>query len=206
MTADTRPVGPGISGGQALQRLLDGNKRYAGAQVTHPNQVAARRTAVAHEQHPFACILGCSDSRVPLEIIFDQGLGDLFVVRVAGNIAGDDTVLGSIEFAVAELGVPLILVLGHQRCGAVQAALRSRDGGAPPGHIGRLVAAIQPAVGRVDQHLGDPLDNAVRANVELGVAQLRAAAPILAPAVQAGQVQIVGARYSLDSGLVDVII
>lgn len=202
----TAPTRTALSSGQALQRLLDGNKRYAEAKYSRPDQSVERRQAVALSQHPFACILGCSDSRVPLEIVFDQGLGDLFVIRVAGNVANDDAVLGSIEFAVQELGTPLVLVLGHERCGAVQATLRAvLEGVAVPGHIGRLVEDIVPAVQRSRNDLGDPLDNAVRANIALVVEQLQTCGPILAPRAQAGTVKIVGARYDLDTGLVSVI-
>ena len=139
-----------LSSGQALQQLLDGNKRYVSTNFAHPDQTAERRIEIANAQYPFACILGCSDSRVPAEIVFDQGLGDLFMVRVAGNVASSGEVLASIEFAVAELQVPLVLVLGHERCGAVTAAVDAVvRGSVAPGHIGSLVDAIRPAVARV---------------------------------------------------------
>ncbi|HMA34798.1 MAG TPA: carbonic anhydrase [Chloroflexia bacterium] len=195
-----------LTSGQALQRLLAGNHRYSSPNYVRPAETAERRLAVAAGQQPFACILGCSDSRVPLELVFDQGLGDLFVIRVAGNVANDDAVLGSIEFAVQELGIPLVLVLGHERCGAVQATLAAVLQGTPvAGHIGSLVADITPAVLQSRHQRGDHLDNAVRANVALVVGQLKAAAPILAPRVQADQLQIVGARYDLESGRVAII-
>jgi carbonic anhydrase len=207
--ASTQDAGrgtPRLSSGQALQRLLDGNKRYVSTNFAHPDQTAERRIEVANAQYPFACILGCSDSRVPAEIVFDQGLGDLFMVRVAGNVASAGEVLGSIEFAVAELQVPLVLVLGHKRCGAVTAAVDAVvRGSVAPGHIGSLVDAIRPAVARVQGALGDMLDNAVRANVELVVAQLARNEPILAPAVREGRLRITGARYDLDTGQVDII-
>jgi carbonic anhydrase len=143
---------------------------------------------------------------VPAEIVFDQGLGDLFMVRVAGNVASSGEVLASIEFAVAELQVPLVLVLGHKRCGAVTAAVDAVvRGSVAPGHIGSLVDAIRPAVAQVQGSLGDLLDNAVRANVELVVAQLVRSEPILAPAVREGRLRITGARYDLDTGQVDII-
>ena len=207
--ASTQDAGrgtPRLSSGQALQRLLDGNKRYVSTNFAHPDQTAERRIEVANAQYPFACILGCSDSRVPAEIVFDQGLGDLFMVRVAGNVASSGEVLASIEFAVAELQVPLVLVLGHKRCGAVTAAVDAVvRGSVAPGHIGSLVDAIRPAVARVQGALGDMLDNAVRANVELVVAQLARNEPILAPAVREGRLRITGARYDLDTGQVDII-
>jgi carbonic anhydrase len=190
----------------ALRELLEGNARYVAAKLTYRDQTPERRAEVAAAQHPFAVIFGCSDSRVPAEIVFDQGLGDLFVVRVAGPVL-DDAVLGSLEFAALELGVPLILVLGHERCGAVTAALDVLDKGTTPrGHISHLVDAITPAVKRVKGRAGDPLDNAVRANVEGIVEKLRTSRQVLAAQVSSGKLRIVGARYDLDSGRVDVIV
>lgn len=189
------------SGEEALQTLMAGNMRYVGTKLTHPNQSAERRAEVAQGQHPFAVILGCSDSRVPPELIFDQGLGDLFVIRVAGNSA-NDVVLGSIEYAAEHLGVRLVMVLGHERCGAVEAAVKA---GEVAGHIASVVEAIVPAVERIKGRPGDPVDHAVRANVELVVTQLKSSAPVLAALVQAGRLKIVGARYDLESGWVDLI-
>ncbi|MGB8689442.1 MAG: carbonic anhydrase [Microcoleus sp.] len=185
----------------ALQKLMDGNQRYIQQKRTFPDQSRARILELAKGQHPFAIVLGCSDSRVAPEIIFDQGLGDLFDIRVAGNIL-DNVVLGSIEYAAAELGVPLLVVLGHERCGAVKAAL---DGKPVPGHIGSLVAAIKPAVYATKGQPGDAWDNAVRANVKMSVNKLQALSPILAKAVKAGTLKVVGARYDIDSGEVEVI-
>src|SRR5579885_136434 len=165
-----------LSGDQALQKLVQGNKQYKRVAFLHPNQSLARRKAVAKGQSPFAIILSCSDSRVPPEIIFDQGLGDLFVVRVAGNVLNDNA-LGSIEYAAEHFNVPLVMVLGHQRCGAVDAAVK---GGEAPGHIGSLVEAIRPAVEKTKGKSGDPVGNAVRANVEMVVDQLKDSKPILA--------------------------
>jgi len=193
--------GTSINGDQVLQKLMAGNKRYMTAKLTHPNQTTARRAEVAKGQHPLAIIVGCSDSRVPPEIVFDQGLGDLFVIRVAGNIV-DDAILGSIEYAAEHLHAPLIVVLGHERCGAVDATVK---GGNVPGHIGSLVGAIKPAVGRAKDQSGDPLDNAVRANVRMVVDQLKSSGPILEELVKQGKLKIVGARYDLDSGAVEVI-
>ena len=189
------------SGEEALQSLMGGNMRYVGTKLTHPNQTAERRAEVAQGQHPLAVILGCSDSRVPPELIFDQGLGDLFVIRVAGNSV-NDVVLGSIEYAAEHLGVGLVMVLGHERCGAVEAAVR---GGEAAGHIASVIEAITPAIEKIKVRPGDPVDHAVRANVELVVGQLKSSTPVLAESVKAGRLKIVGARYALESGWVDLI-
>ena len=190
-----------ISGESAQQKLIDGNKRYVNAKLSHPNQTDQRRTEVAKGQHPFAAIVSCSDSRVPPEIIFDQGLGDLFVIRLAGNIL-DDAALGSLEYAVEHLGVKYIMVLGHERCGAVDATVK---GGEVPGHISSLVKAIQPAVEKVKNQPGDLLDNAVRANVTMVVQQLKSSGPILEELVKKGDLAIAGARYDLDDGEVTIL-
>ena len=191
----------GITPNGALKKLMEGNQRYIDQKRTFPDQARSRIVEVAQGQHPFATILACSDSRVAPEIIFDQGLGDLFDIRVAGNFL-DDVVLGNIEYAALELGVPLLVILGHERCGAVKAAL---DGKAVPGHIGTLVAAIQPAVDATKNRGGDAWDNAVRANVKMNVNNLKSSSPLLAAAVKARQLKVVGARYDLDSGKVEII-
>jgi carbonic anhydrase len=193
----TPPPPPGPD--EALARLMEGNKRYVAGSLSHPNQSLDRRGEVAKGQAPFAIILGCADSRVGPELLFDQGLGDLFVVRVAGNVLNDNA-LGSIEYAAEHLHSPLVVVLGHQKCGAVEATLK---GGAAPGQIGSLVRAIQPAVDKVKGQPGDPLDNAIKANVELVVSQLRASKPILTELAEHGKLKIVGARYKLDSGEIE---
>jgi carbonic anhydrase len=196
---------PAMSGDQALHALLEGHQRYVTGKPLRPRQTATRRTAVAQSQRPIAIIFGCADSRVPVEIIFDQGLGDLFVIRLAGQIL-TDAVVGSIEYAVEELGVSLVMVLGHERCGAVSAAVAAvAGGGSSPGHIGTLVDAIKPAVEQVKNLPGDVVDNAVRAHVSLVAAQLRSSLPLLAPLVQAGKLKIVGARIDLDSGEIEMI-
>jgi carbonic anhydrase len=181
-----------------LQRLAAGNQRWVSGATTHPDQTAARRTEVASGQKPFAVIVSCSDSRVPPELIFDQGVGDLFVVRAAGEVV-DAVALGSIEFAVTALGAPLVVVLGHERCGAVEAAL---GGTATASNIGSLVGAITPNINRADGVTPATLDTAVRDQVQAVVRQLRAAGPLLAPRVQDGSLHIVGAVYDLDTGQV----
>ena len=140
------PDQPMISPAEAISKLKEGNGRYTSGSLQHPGQTAERRTELAKTQHPFATIVSCSDSRVPPEIVFDQGLGDLFVVRVAGNVINDEG-LGSVEYTVDHLGTRLILVLGHQSCGAVKAARETIAAkGKAPGHIQSLVTAIKPAV------------------------------------------------------------
>ncbi len=191
-------------GEEPLARLMAGNKRFVASKLTHPNQGAPRRTALARGQQPFAAILGCADSRVPPEVLFDQGLGDLFVVRVAGNVA-DSPGIGSLEYAAAELRVSLIMVLGHSRCGAVDAALKTAPGADLPGGIRSLVDAIQPAVLSVKDRPGDMLDNAVRANVVHVVGQLRSTKPVLAGLAGEGKLRIVGAHYDLETGVVEVL-
>lgn len=154
---------------------------------------------VSAVQHPFAIIVACADSRVPPEIVFDQGLGDLFVIRNAGHVI-DEAVLGSVEFGVAELGAELILVMGHERCGAVTAA---RAGGKAEGHIGRLVAAIAPGIAGASGP--DPLDHAIRLNALAARDALRKSDPILKERVARGELRIEAARYDLEDGRVEIL-
>ena len=162
-------------------------------------EAAKRRAELTKSQHPFAIVLGCADSRVPPEIAFDQGLGDLFVVREAGNVI-DDHSLGSIEYAVDHLAVRLIVVLGHQRCGAVKAAKETIAAKTEaPAHIQSLVTAIQPAVEETTR--GD-LNATIEANVKNVTQALRSSTPVLKPRVDSGELKVVGAYYSLDTGTV----
>jgi len=194
-----------ISADAALWRLREGNKRFVAGRYLRPNSQPSRRTAVAPAQLPFAVVLSCSDSRVPPEEVFDRGLGDLFVARVAGNSV-DDALLGSMEFAVDQYNVPLLVVLGHERCGAVTGAVDMVTKGATfPGHLPAMINPIRPAVEEVVSQSGDMVDNAVRANIRLNVARLKDSEPILAELVHTGKLRIVGARYDLDSGRVDFI-
>lgn len=190
-----------MTGDQAWQVLKAGNQRYVAHKQTHPNQTEQRMTELATGQHPFAIVLGCADSRVPPEIIFDQGLGDLFVIRVAGNIV-DDAIAGSIEYAVEELNVPLLVVLGHERCGAVTAAVK---GGEVPGHISTLINAIKPAVKSVKGLPGDLVENSVKANIKIVVSKLKSTQPIVSQLVKSNKLKIIGGRYDLDRGKVDLI-
>ena len=192
--ADGPTTGP--SAQTALQWVKFGNERHMAGRYVHWHQSAERRGEVAGAQHPHAIVVACSDSRVPPEILFDQGLGDLFVVRVAGNVVGDHE-LASIEYAAEHLGVPLVIVLGHQRCGAVAAAVK---GGDMPGHLGSLISALAPAVSRTKGIEGDRVDNTVHSNVRLVVDAIRTSEPVLSHMVNSGKLEVVGAYYSLDTG------
>ncbi len=191
---------PKVSPTEALTRLKAGNQRFVASKLEHPRQTAERRTELANSQHPFAVVLGCADSRTSPELVFDQGLGDVFVVRVAGNVLNDETV-GSIEYAVDHLGAQLIVVLGHERCGAIKAARETIAAkGEAPGHIQSLVKAIAPAV---EATVGQDAEATAKAN-ELYVAkELRESAPILKEMVEKGTVSVVAAHYDLDTGAVE---
>jgi carbonic anhydrase len=189
---------------QALQLLRDGNQRFAEDHAEHLDDNLARRMAVSSTQKPFATILSCVDSRVSIELIFDRGIGDLVVIRSAGQVL-DRSVIGSLEFGVAELNTPLLMALGHQRCGALTAAVKAFDTHQPqPGDLDYLVDASTPAVKQVTGQPGDRVTNAVRANITLTVAPLRKSA-VLAQAEGTGKVKIVGGYYSLDTGKDDVL-
>ncbi|GAA0480998.1 carbonic anhydrase [Paractinoplanes deccanensis] len=188
-----------------LERLLAGNRRFISGRARHLDQSLDRLHEVATGQHPFAVTIGCADSRVPPEVLFDQGLGDIFDNRVAGNIV-DDLLLGSIEFAVEEFGSPLIVVLGHERCGAITATVDAiESGGTAPGHIGAIVDALRPIVEPLVGGPGDVVERGVRANVVAQVAALTARSELIAGHVAAGELRIVGARYDLDTGKVTLL-
>ncbi|XHX78324.1 MAG: carbonic anhydrase [Stenomitos frigidus ULC029] len=198
--AELAPIASPLSPDAALKQLMAGNQRFVQHQPQYPDQSAKRLQEVAQVQHPFATILSCADSRVPAELVFDQGIGDVFDVRIAGNIASPEAI-GSIEYAVVLLGTPLLLVLGHERCGAVTAAVQNKP---LPGQIGTFVKPILPAVKRVKDQPGDAVDNAVVANVQYQMEQLQRS-PLLAERVQAGELKIVGGRYDLDTGTVTIV-
>ncbi|MBU6229393.1 MAG: carbonic anhydrase [Cyanobacteria bacterium REEB459] len=185
---------------QALEKLLDGNQRFVHRQRQNPHQDLSRLSQVAQTQTPFAAILSCADSRVIPEIIFDQGIGDLFVVRGAGNLATRQGI-ASQEFGTLVLGARVLMVLGHSRCGAVKAAL---SGVALPGQIDSLVEAIKPAVDDSANQTGDRLDNAIKMNVQRQVKKL-AMSPVLGRLVEQGQLQLVAGYYNLDTGKVSVL-
>jgi len=181
-----------------LRELKAGNDHHVAKRYQHPHQTAARQRELSATQAPHAIILSCADSRVAPEIILDQGLGDLFDVRVAGNVAADAE-LASIEYAASHLHTPLLVVMGHQKCGAVTAAAES---GEAEGHLPTLLGLIRPAVERAKGQPGDLIGNAVRINVENVVRQVRGSAPVLAALVDRGALKVVGAVYSLDTGKV----
>jgi carbonic anhydrase len=205
-------AGPATSlenGDQALNKLMEGNKRYINAPESgHAGRTEKRRIEVAEGQNPFAVILACADSRVAPEIIFDQGIGDIFVVRVAGNIVNPTNygVLGSIEYGVLVLGAPLIMVLGHSRCGAVAGAIEALEKGTKfPGSINNIVNTIKPAVEAVKGQPGDLLQNSILSNVRMGVNKLNRSVPVIADMVKEGKVKIVGANYDLKTGEVKTV-
>ena len=190
----------------ALQRLLEGNKRFANEESRHPHNAKDWRKRLTDGQKPFATIVGCSDSRVPPELLFDQGFGDLFVIRIAGNVIDTD-VVGSVEYGVDHLGTRVVVVMGHDGCGAVTAALSAEaDLAKEPNEIRSLVGKISPAIAQVDQQ--QPFDiklkRSVEANVRLAVRQLKDV-PDLRNAVKDEQTHIVGCVYDINSGLVRVL-
>ena len=190
-----------VNADEALKRLTEGNKRYVVGKFIRPHQTSVRRAELIDGQAPFAIVLSCSDSRIPVELVFDQGIGDLFVVRVAGNIA-DDVALGSIEYAAAHLHVPLAVVRGHGSCGAVAA---TASGGELEGHLPVIAAAIRPAVDKVKTQQGDLVNNAARANAVMVAEKLKASKPVLSELVRSGKLTIEAAFYDIKSGKVEFI-
>lgn len=201
--AASAPLPTDTSADAALQTLKEGNQRFVAMKPIHPNLSVERRTEVSKGQNPFAIIFECVDSRVPPELVFDRGLGDLFVIRTAGQ-ALDKAALGSIVFGVEEYNLPLVMVLGHEKCGAVTATIEVLEKKAQAhGQIRTLVELIKPAVEKVKNKPGDLLDNAIRANIALNVDKLKTA-PILTEHLEKGKIKIVGAYYNLDTGVVDI--
>ena len=202
--AQKAPPKPGnvVSPDDALKLLMSGNRRYVEG-VTKRHDFKNEREALSKGQNPYVGILSCADSRVAPEYAFDSARGDLFVCRVAGNFANPD-VIASFEYGVHVLGTPLIMVLGHEACGAIDATIKSlKDGTTLPGHLPSLVTALEPAVKAVADQSGNQLDNAIRKNVALNVETLKAASPIIDKAVADKKVRIVGAVYNLDNGRVE---
>lgn len=201
------PVDNDITPDAVLKKLMEGNQRFIDGKLSHPGRKPEDFLALAAGQAPPAVIVSCADSRVPPEIIFDQGIGELFVVRVAGNVVANagPLVKGSIEFAVAELGARLILVMGHTECGAVKAAIEFLEADdVLPGAIGQLIDPIRPAVRASQGKPGNKLENVTKANVMAGVERLKTLDPIVSKAVQGGTVGVYGGVYHLDSGKVEI--
>lgn len=186
---------------EVVEMLLEGNIRFVSGNLTHPNHCEESRQSVMHQQEPIATVLTCADSRVPPVDIFDQGIGDLFVVRVAGNIIGDHT-LGSIEYAVAHLHTPLVIVMGHSSCGAITAVANGANLG---GHMATLAPPIQTAIKKIKDAEGDLITNASK-EVACQIARsLETSEPIIADFVADGTVQVIAAYYDLESGIVSVL-
>jgi carbonic anhydrase len=191
-----------------LEKLLEGNKRFIEGKPLHPRRTPKDFMALSEGQAPLAVIIGCADSRVAPELVFDQGIGDLFVVRVAGNVVSGAgaTVKGSIEYAVAELGVRTVLVLGHSGCGACKAAIEHIEAKDKlPGAIDDLINPMRPLVHKVASQPGDKLANLIKANVQEGVKRLNGLRPILAKLVQSGEMKVAGGVYELRTGKVEVL-
>jgi carbonic anhydrase len=193
-----------VSPDAALKRLMAGNARYVEG-VSRRHDFKHEREALSAGQNPFAAVLSCADSRIAPEFCFDTARGDVFVCRVAGNFASDD-IVASFEYAVQVLNTPLIMVLGHDACGAVDATIKSvKDGTTLPGHLPALVDALRPAVEAAQGAPGDMLANAIRRNVVLNVEKLKAAAPILKSFADDKKIRIVGGVYQLKTGKVELI-
>jgi carbonic anhydrase len=193
-----------ISPDASLKRLLDGNARYI-AGTTQRYDFRSQRAALSGGQNPFAAILSCADSRIAPEFCFDTARGDVFVCRVAGNFATDE-IIASLEYAVQVLNTPLIMVLGHEACGAVDATIKSiKDGTTLPGHLPSLVHALTPAVQAVQGQPGDLLANAIARNVAMNVDRLKSSTPILQSFVNNDKLHVVGGVYALKTGKVSLI-
>jgi len=193
---------------EALKALMEGNKRFVDSTKKGPGRSTKRRKEVAAGQNPFVAILACADSRVAPEILFDQGIGDLFVVRVAGNIVNPTNygIQGSLEFGVLALGAPLIMVLGHSECGAVAGAIEALQNGTQfPGSINNIVQTIEPAVEKAKGEKGDLLHNSIISNVQMGVDKLNNSDPVISGLVKKGKVKVVGANYDLKTGEVKLV-
>jgi carbonic anhydrase len=185
---------------QALQELMKGNQRFIRGKLENPRRNMARLAEVAKTQKPFAAILGCADSRVPSEIIFDQGFGDLFICRIAGNVATPEEI-GSLEFGTLVLGAKVIMVMGHARCGAVDATIK---GAQVPGQIASLLDAIKPALKNSGNQTGNELEKATKANVLFQMERLKAS-PVISQLIQEGKLTLVGGYYDLDTGAVTMV-
>ena len=201
--AASTPATPSMTPNAALRRLAAGNKRFVDGNLRHPRRDGKRRAAVAEGQAPFAVVLGCADSRVPPEVVYDEGLGNIFTVRIAGNTGADAVVVGSVEYSISVLGSAVVVVLGHEECGAVKAAIDvAKNGTQLPGDLPAVVAPIVPVVQSLSSTPEDELlDAAIKANINTAVAEL-SANDVIAEAIAAGTVKVVGREYLLKSGKV----
>lgn len=192
-----------VTSNDPLSKLLEGNARFVSNKPIHPDETVERKKEITEHQKPFAAIISCSDSRVPPEIVFDQGLGDLFVIRTAGNLIGDIE-FGSLEYALEHLGVKLIVVLGHQNCGVIKAFLSEEK---ETGYIAHLVSLVENKEEEKKAILaeGDKVNNCVLANIENSVRQIKEACPVLLKHAANSGIKIIGAEYDLSSGKVDVV-
>lgn len=196
--------GPGVTADEALTKLQEGNARYVGGASVYPRQDATRRHETATGgQHPFAVVLACADSRVPVETLFDQGVGDIFTVRVAGNVAATDEI-GSIEYAAEHLGTPLVMVLAHSKCGAVTAVVKNEP---VTDNIRKMVAPIVPAVAAVKNRfvptdINEVINRSIEANMWQAVSDIHTKSPLLKKLAAEGKIKVVGALYDIDTGKV----
>lgn len=187
----------------ALEKIMDGNARFASVHSIHPDESAKRTKEISHEQHPMAVVIACSDSRVSPELVFDEGLGDLFVIRTAGNIIGEAE-FGSVEYAVEHLKVPLVIVMGHERCGAVQAMI---DGIHPGGHLQSIMDSLnnEEEIKAIPLSDGHRLEHCVLANIQHGVHSLLSQSSIIREKVADKTLKVVGAHYDLDDRKVTIL-
>jgi carbonic anhydrase len=199
--SDAAPAGP--TSDEALQMLVDGNARFVSGAVQHPHADEARIAETSKGQHPFVTIISCSDSRVPPELLFDAGLGDLFVIRVAGNVSDTDEI-GTAEYGTEHLGTPLVVVMGHTSCGAVKAVCTNAEvGGSIPGLVDNVVPAVQHAKDATGLEGEALVPTAVHMNVWQSMADLLSNSPIIAELVESGKVKVVGAVYDISTGAVE---
>lgn len=190
---------------ESLKKLVEGNRRFAQGKSLHPNRSEELRNALLDGQNPYAVVISCSDSRVPVEIIFDVGLGDIFVIRTAGQVLSNET-MGSLEYAVHDLGVKFIMIMGHDNCGAVKSAMKAYKAGENlTPNLKILLNHIYPVFEKMDESGQSSLENAVRLNIEYQVEDLLNKDTYLAQKVKENKIMVVGAKYSLDSGLVEII-
>ncbi len=195
-----------MSGDDAMAKLMDGNKRFTGGAPVQKDCSAERRGELTKGQHPYATVLSCSDSRVPPELVFDQALGEIFIIRVAGNVV-EPTTLGSIEYGAEHLHTPLLVILGHEKCGAVTAALEAK--GKPEGNIGAILKKIMPAVEKAKAakaaDKASTLEIAIQENIRNSYQEIMKNSPIVSHLVKEGKLKVVGAEYYLGSGEVKVV-